>query len=198
MDITDSNFPKSLSPNISLQIASATNLPETWTCHFDFVHQRFLRAALVKAEWPTVLSEIMRVLKPGGHLQLVEGHSTDTIKGGPAFAQLMEIHETLLERRGMLVHCTSLLPNMLKDMGFVGIESIKKYAPVGKIEGQLGQTGAEMMDSVFEKTLPALLESGIITSVDEYNELLKAFRRESEGPELSFVAYWMFCARKPN
>ncbi|KAG0736642.1 hypothetical protein G6F23_010828 [Rhizopus arrhizus] len=40
---------------------------------FDFVHMRLLVYALRKDEWPVAIKEAIRVVKPGGILQLVEG-----------------------------------------------------------------------------------------------------------------------------
>ncbi|RIB12295.1 S-adenosyl-L-methionine-dependent methyltransferase, partial [Gigaspora rosea] len=37
---------------------------------FDFVFQRFLLVGYAKEKWPYVINEIVRVLKPGGFLEL--------------------------------------------------------------------------------------------------------------------------------
>jgi ubiquinone/menaquinone biosynthesis C-methylase UbiE len=39
---------------------------------FDYVHMRLLIISLKTNEWPMVIAEIYRVLKPGGLVQLVE------------------------------------------------------------------------------------------------------------------------------
>ncbi|KAG1047860.1 hypothetical protein G6F43_009718 [Rhizopus delemar] len=39
---------------------------------FDFVHMRFFALALRKEEWPIALKEAIRVVKPGGIIQLTE------------------------------------------------------------------------------------------------------------------------------
>lgn len=43
---------------------------------FDFVHMRLMIIAFRSTEWPLVLKEIFRVLKPGGLVQLVESDFT--------------------------------------------------------------------------------------------------------------------------
>ncbi len=43
---------------------------------FDFVHMRLMIIAFRSTEWPVVLKEIFRVLKPGGLVQLVESDFT--------------------------------------------------------------------------------------------------------------------------
>src|SRR6478735_10668053 len=39
---------------------------------FDFVQMRFFIFALRKEEWPLAIKEIIRVVKPGGMIQLME------------------------------------------------------------------------------------------------------------------------------
>ncbi|CAG8845284.1 5950_t:CDS:2, partial [Racocetra persica] len=57
---------------------------------FDFVFQRYLVFGLSKEKWPQVINELVRVLKPGGLLELCEpslfcfdaGPATKRIGGG--------------------------------------------------------------------------------------------------------------------
>jgi ubiquinone/menaquinone biosynthesis C-methylase UbiE len=39
---------------------------------FDYVHQRFLIAGIPSDKWQDVVDEIVRVLKPGGYLEVLE------------------------------------------------------------------------------------------------------------------------------
>jgi len=199
IDVTGHNFPSSSSsPNIHFQVASATKLPETWTGYFDLIHQRFLQGALNSSEWPVVLSEFRRALKPGGHLQLIEGQPEDMRNCGPAFVRLVGLHNELLKRRRMLPDCCAVLPQMLNDAGFEDIVSSKTYVPIGDAGGELGQLGRKVLTAVFDRTLPALLASGIVESASEYGELMEAAEREYDGPDAMSIAYWMFCARRSN
>lgn len=43
---------------------------------FDFIHLRLMIVAFRATEWPVMLAEIFRVLKPGGLLGLVESDFT--------------------------------------------------------------------------------------------------------------------------
>ncbi|RUP49675.1 hypothetical protein BC936DRAFT_141840 [Jimgerdemannia flammicorona] len=59
--------------NCSFQQASILHLPfEDET--FDFVIQRFLGMAYSPSDWETALKELIRVLKPGGWIELAEGN----------------------------------------------------------------------------------------------------------------------------
>ena len=56
---------------------------------FDVVHQRFLVLALPAKQWPFILSELVRVTRPGGYVELVEGGGT-FLRIGPATTQLKQ------------------------------------------------------------------------------------------------------------
>jgi ubiquinone/menaquinone biosynthesis C-methylase UbiE len=66
-------FPSSIRPaNVNFKIgniAEGLDFPDN---SFDLVHIRFFVCALRVHEWPTVLKEIKRVLKPGGFVYSVE------------------------------------------------------------------------------------------------------------------------------
>jgi SAM-dependent methyltransferase len=65
-------FPVSPPKQIVFRVESATRLPAEWTNIFSLVHQRLLMAGLQRSDWPIVLGEIHRVLRPGGWVQLGE------------------------------------------------------------------------------------------------------------------------------
>src|SRR5215469_5661748 len=57
---------------------------------FDFVHQRLMVTALPVATWPDVVRDLLRVTRPGGWVELVEGG--DGIEPrGPATKRLFEL-----------------------------------------------------------------------------------------------------------
>ena len=37
---------------------------------FDFVFQRFMAGCIAKEQWPSVMNDLIRVLKPGGYLEV--------------------------------------------------------------------------------------------------------------------------------
>ncbi|KAF5350041.1 hypothetical protein D9756_009186 [Leucocoprinus leucothites] len=76
IDISSHMFPSpSLTPpNTSFSINSITSLPANWSNTISLIHQRLLMAALQAPQWHSALSEMYRVLAPGGWIQLFEGH----------------------------------------------------------------------------------------------------------------------------
>ncbi|EEB93804.1 hypothetical protein MPER_07496 [Moniliophthora perniciosa FA553] len=73
VDLAPSLWPSSSIPsNVHYLVSSVTSLPEEWTNKFDLVNQSLLSGALKAADWPMAVSELYRVTKAGGHVQLCE------------------------------------------------------------------------------------------------------------------------------
>ncbi|CAG8638615.1 1426_t:CDS:2 [Cetraspora pellucida] len=56
---------------------------------FNYVFQRFLNVGIPEKSWPSVINELVRVLKPGGYIELLEVEVLFN-KMGPATARLMD------------------------------------------------------------------------------------------------------------
>lgn len=84
---------------------------------FDYVHQRFLFAAIPAARWPGLLGELARVTRPGGWIELVEGGSAAVAPGetapAPCVTALSTWTERLCLRRGIDLALPAQLPGRL-------------------------------------------------------------------------------------
>lgn len=78
-DIYSINFPKVYPGNVEFRVASVTSMPQDWSGKFDLVHQRFLIASPPGSGWYSAMSVLFRVLKPGGHIELIDL----TVNAGP-------------------------------------------------------------------------------------------------------------------
>jgi hypothetical protein len=74
IDISDRLFPiGEVGERIKCYKKSITLQPSTdWTGTFSFIHQRLLFGGLRQDEWPRAISNMYRMLKPGGYVQLGE------------------------------------------------------------------------------------------------------------------------------
>lgn len=76
LDMADM-FPTTIVPeNVSFDLHNVLDGLPYPDNSFDFIHMRLMIVALRSTEWPFVLNEIFRVLKPGGLVQLVESDFT--------------------------------------------------------------------------------------------------------------------------
>src|SRR5260221_228083 len=67
---------------------------------FDFVHQRLLVAGIPLTAWPAVVSELARVTRPGGWVELVEG-PWEFEGAGPATRRVFGLVGEMLAARGL-------------------------------------------------------------------------------------------------
>jgi ubiquinone/menaquinone biosynthesis C-methylase UbiE len=72
IDIEPRLFPDTTSTKtgVTFSVGSALALPVSWNNRFDLVHQRLLVAAWRDIEWPQAIAAMLRVLKPGGSIEL--------------------------------------------------------------------------------------------------------------------------------
>jgi len=198
VDVSANNFPDAgtLPGNVHLSLASATDLPKEWTNKFDLVNQRFMISALLEVEWPKVLSEIFRVLKPGATVQLCELDPRYPVEKPPALARHGELLHKAANKRGLLRYCARELPRMLQDAGFVDVVDEGKPCPVGKPFGKWGEQGAKGPAGAWWNMKHALVEQGTVSSAKEYDDLLDELVKEWDEKGIYLVAR-MICATKP-
>lgn len=162
-----------------------TNLPKEWTTKFDFVNQRLLFGGLRISDWPVNISELYRVLKPGGHIQLMEMDFAHHVNAGPATQRFMDLYIELFEKVGLLLEGSNRLESLLKEAGFADVKSEKKYLVVGKAWGKMGELGKQDFSHIFRNSGPALLAHGVVGSeaeLDTYiNECVEEWDNAEEG-----------------
>lgn len=196
VDLSNNNFPPSPPLNVHFLVASVTNLPKDWTESFDFVNQRLLFSALLREQWPEVLSEIFRVLKPGGAVQFVEMDLYHPVPETPVVSYYRDIHELGMDKAGLLGRVGTKLHGMLLDSGFVGVKSEAKHNPVGKMWGEIGIQGAKCYGGAFRKLADMFLKAGTVKTKEEYDELMDKLEHEWDEQGTQYHCM-IVCARKP-
>lgn len=198
-DISDVYFPTSPPANAYFSVNTVTRMPLEWTSQFDFVHQRSLFSALRSFEWLAAISEIYRVTKPGGHVQLFEPNPRPpNMPGLAAVQKAWKIMEQLFDRAGLRKYSYELIELLLKEAGFKDVRVYWNDIPVGKKWGDLGEVGVETFLGASKGSAEALLKMGIIASRDEWLRLCDEVEKEVEVIEgLSYSAA-VICATKPG
>ncbi|KAJ6502234.1 hypothetical protein C8R45DRAFT_613009 [Mycena sanguinolenta] len=202
IDIEPRLFPTSPPKNIEFRVESVTNLPSEWTNMFSLVHQRLLILALQVPQWPQAIEEIVRVLRPGGWVQLAESALWNEGKypGKPCMEKLTAMFRRVAEARNLYVDCAYDIPKMLEEAGFVDIQSESRMQLMGKWAGEIGVANAKNHVGVLRGMKTPVLEAGgygYVTSEIEYDELLNGLAKEWDeipGIERDFIIIW---ARKP-
>lgn len=66
-------FPTNIRPpNVSFQVGNVLERLPFADHSFDLVNLRLFIIALKREEWPILIKEAYRILKPGGYVQMVE------------------------------------------------------------------------------------------------------------------------------
>lgn len=102
---------------------------------FDFVHQRYLILAIPAGRWPRVVSELLRVTRPGGWIELIE---TEPPSGAPAINQLAAWGKLLVSKRGIDMGMAGQIAPLLTAAGATQVTARTYTIPVGKPGGRIG------------------------------------------------------------
>ncbi|KAF7295425.1 S-adenosyl-L-methionine-dependent methyltransferase [Mycena indigotica] len=202
IDIESRLFPPFPPPNLTFQIQSVLSLPADWSNTFTLIHQRLLLLALEIPQWPVALSEMHRVLRPGGWVQLAESTPwhVGTYPGRPAMEKLTALYRAASEARNLYVDCAYDMPKLLKDAGFVDIASESRMQQMGSWAGEDGEAMRKNHVAVLAGIKTPVLNAGgygIVSSESEYDQLVEDLHREWEevpGTDKEFIVFW---ARKP-
>ncbi|KLO13589.1 S-adenosyl-L-methionine-dependent methyltransferase [Schizopora paradoxa] len=197
-DISDKSFPppNDVPSNAHFSVAPATALPHEWDGYFDVVHQRYVANALRASDWKTALSEFHRVLKPGGALQLVEIDFRYPTSVGPTMKKYEELQRSVRNSTGVPVDAASHLGAWAEEAGFVNVMAQKKYVPVSKKWGEIGQRGFDAHMGALRNLTQGYLKAGFIQSGEEYSALLDDVEKEWDEFGVRYTI-WVVCARKP-
>ncbi|KAI8067609.1 S-adenosyl-L-methionine-dependent methyltransferase [Gongronella butleri] len=138
---------------------------------FDYVFMRFMGHGIERDQWPTVLQDILRVLKPGGWMEIVE-FDLELHRPGPVTKQYNQQLISLMEARNLDPHCGRKLKDQLHNMDSLHhVQGSFISCPGGKWAGKLGQLALQSWKAYYRALQPPVcVMEGI--SVDEYNQKL--------------------------
>ncbi|CAI2185454.1 6682_t:CDS:2, partial [Funneliformis geosporum] len=144
---------------------------------FDFVHQRFLVAAIPLNDWQNLVNELVRVLKPGGYLELME-MDVEFKPLGPSAKLLDDAFIKVMIENGQDPHIITKLRSFMETNGQLeDIVREEKFGPYDKSAGRLSQLAIENHKLGFT-ALKATLIKVLNISSEEYDELIQAMTIE--------------------
>ncbi|KAI8342564.1 S-adenosyl-L-methionine-dependent methyltransferase [Chlamydoabsidia padenii] len=131
VDLLD-NFPQDIKPkNCRFMSLDVRQLPLPFDDQsIDYIYQRDLNWGLLQDEWNPLIKEYMRILKPGGWIELVEADMETKSSLGKECA----MNDKLLEGFGLRhqdPYAARRLPSMLATCGFRRVESQFQSLPLG-------------------------------------------------------------------
>jgi SAM-dependent methyltransferase len=162
---------------------------------FDFVHQRLLTGVPVKA-WARAMTELVRVMRPNGWLELVE-LAPEISPAGPATSRLLEMmwgvfRDVGLDTTGIIYRS---LGEQARRAGLIDIEAREVTLPIGEWGGRIGSLMATDFLSVSMRTA-GLFEAKFGVSEQEYRQLVTAMQQEWEQHH-TLSRFTVVLGRKP-
>ncbi|EIW83522.1 S-adenosyl-L-methionine-dependent methyltransferase [Coniophora puteana RWD-64-598 SS2] len=203
IDLQTRLAPPNPPPNTHFLQGSFLDLPADWTGKFALVNQRLMVAALTHDNWKKAISEIYRVLKPGGYVQILEaaggifapeGETDERIEMYNSITALMRA------RRGIGREPYMQISGLLEAQGFRGIVMEERRVPLGNGHERIGEGMLQNYKGLYQGYKAPVLEAGglgLVTSEVEYDELVEglvARCNERQGVE---TRWFTFYAQKP-
>jgi SAM-dependent methyltransferase len=164
---------------------------------FDFVHQRALISGVPVSSWPTVCLDLVRVVRPGGWVELVECPPWFE-SAGPVTQRLCDMLQRLLVARGLdsAGRVVSALDDHLGRSGLVDVRKRALDLQVGEWGGRVGSLMATDCRALFLR-LAVPLEAAFGVADHEYRDLVTAMQREWEQHHTMY-RFVFAIGRKPH
>ena len=147
---------------------------------FDFVHQRLLFSGIPVAAWPAAVRDLVRISRPGGWIELVEG-ATRFEPAGPATERLTELLLRLNRSTGLDSESVVFrsLDGYLLDAGVRDVTRRTVDMPLGEWAGTVGSLMASDIRALFTRVSP-VFTARFDVPASECVELVRAAQVEWE------------------
>ncbi|RIA86625.1 hypothetical protein C1645_878552 [Glomus cerebriforme] len=146
---------------------------------FDFIYVRSAILWYTVSQWKEIIiPELIRVLKPGGYLEIMEaelklfGEDTET----PIMTKHVEKFRALLRSRKIDSYMILELPNILNSTNqMMDIQEDVRKCPVGTWDSRIGELGANLSISLILQTLITTR----LTRQEDYSDIANKMMFES-------------------
>jgi ubiquinone/menaquinone biosynthesis C-methylase UbiE len=164
---------------------------------FDFVHQRFLVAAIPIERWRNEVADVVRVTRPGGWVELKET-VPHLVNVGEATRRLADVFRLPGRQAGLdtLGFVPSALHIYLAEAGIDHIQTRTLWVPVGEHGGEIGTWMKDMYRSLLTRMAP-LFERDHGLPLEECGELITQMGREIEEHQTK-ISFRTAFGRRPD
>ncbi|RUS25025.1 hypothetical protein BC938DRAFT_472734 [Jimgerdemannia flammicorona] len=176
-------------PNCHFQIANVLDGLPFPDNTFDYVNQRMLTFAIKENEWPSLITEILRVTKPNGWVEFLE-FDLQSYNRGPLNTEGLKPTFYAFKSRGINPYIARKLDRFLVKAGVVNVAKDWVSIPLNW-GGRLGQLFYDDVREVLISFRPYLTKvTGL--SNEEYDAKIKASLEECKEYKTynNFYAAW--------
>ncbi|KAI9593687.1 S-adenosyl-L-methionine-dependent methyltransferase [Syncephalis fuscata] len=181
--------------NVKFELGSVLQGLPFLTGSFDYVHMRFFGLDVPAGRWPSVISELYRVCKPGGIIEICE---TDGIVRQPAPTShvVNGWMSAMAARNEVELGSISTLDEPLSDVGFIDIVRRELNYPLGEWAGAVGTIQYRVYRSVLDSCRSQIVSNGNLTD-EALDEILEEQMDTLERYQ-SHVVHYVYTARRPS
>lgn len=160
---------------------------------YDFVHQRLLYLAVPTAQWPGVIAELVRVTRPGGWVEVVEGSAVPP-GSGPAIAQWGQWMAAASAARGIDFALGSQVGAALQHAGLARVATREARMQAGRQAGRLGTMLEANLMGLLGAVKPQMVGAGIATP-EQYDAVVAGIRTDIANGQCFWVAHLAYGQR---
>jgi SAM-dependent methyltransferase len=193
LDIEPPQSGQILPPNARFVLENLLNGLPFADRSFDFTHQRLMVLAIPAAHWPTVVGDLVRVTRPGGWVELLEGGDV-FLNAGPAAQRFLAWWREASRTRGFDASLMERLGRLLLDTRLRGVQMRTLQVPVGKWGGHTGALLEKNMLAGFPALKP-LLCTQLSLSPQEFDATLAELAEEGDRYQTSYQYYLAYGQR---
>ncbi|KAK4518436.1 uncharacterized protein ATC70_008654 [Mucor velutinosus] len=171
-------------------------LPDNYV---DVLYQRDTTSIIPHERWPFLFKELMRVMKPGGYIELVE-YNFDIRDPGPVLALVNEWYKIASTSVGVDPEEAKQLESKLISAGFQQVEKKVVSIPIGewpaeKDQQEKGFLYKQVIKALFKSMRPWWISELGVTE-QEYDKVVIAAMDEFEDQQC-YIDWVIYTARKP-
>ncbi|KAJ5150251.1 hypothetical protein N7448_001829, partial [Penicillium atrosanguineum] len=185
-------------PSPLINMVDDLNRPFTFPAnHFDLVHSRLVATGIDRSRWPAYINDIVRVLKPGGWVQMIEiyfnaqsdnGSLTDDHALRKWSTQYMRALE---DRKDLRV--ASKLRNHFLNSGLVEVDSKMIQLPLSAWSNDprmraIGRSNSDNIEELLQSLALYPLTQRLHMSAQSFDLLVE--QAQSEARDLTLKAYF--------
>jgi SAM-dependent methyltransferase len=153
---------------------------------FDYVHMRLLYSAIPAVRWSFVIGELVRMTRPGGWVEWVEGGLPPA--GGPAMNMLHNLTIEGGNKVGLDMTVGSRIGAYLQSAGLVNVQAQEMPVPLGVQGGRIGRMMALDLYEILKAGRGLSVARGLV-SAEDYDRALQAWPQEVDARQSTFSFY---------
>ncbi|GBB84808.1 hypothetical protein RclHR1_11390002 [Rhizophagus clarus] len=187
-------FPQEIKPNnLEFFEADVINGLSFQDNEFDFTHAELMSLMFMPDQWDFVLSELIRVTKPGGYIEVADRRN-GYVGEGPIFRKITDATWASCLKRNIDVKMIYNLDSKFELQPNIGkVHRVEKDFIVGPNGGKIGLVFQDIVISYFTSDMTVKViseEMGI--SEEEYRDLTKNLAEEfnQTNTECVHVRFW--------